>query len=142
VSADAFGPAWVHAVVRLPMRIYIRDAQIPELAGFPPASRRALRHLAFQQMFAQTPLLRWVPNGLCGVGAVLGVFTFGALPGSLYTSLYTAAGEPMCMFIPTAYILVLAALGGFIGAQWLTHHARRYLRHLILSDGHRTQPAA
>ena len=78
-------------------------------------------------MFAQKPLLRWLPNGLCGIGAVLGLFTFRALPRSLYT----VADELMRMFIPTAYILVLAALGGFIGAQWLTHRARHYLRHLI-----------
>jgi hypothetical protein len=114
------------------MRIYITDAQVPELAPFPPAARRALRHSAFQQMFAAQPRLRWLPNGFCVVGVLVGWFTLGELPRSLYTW----SGDHTGMFISTGYILLLAWVGGFAGAQWLTHRARPYLRRLISSDGH------
>jgi hypothetical protein len=109
------------------MPVYITDAQIPELAGFPPAARRLLRYSAFQQMFAERPWLRWVPKGLCAVGVVLGVLTFGSLPQSLYIP----ADEGIRMFIPAAYIPSLGMVAGFIGAQYITHRARRYLRRLI-----------
>jgi hypothetical protein len=109
------------------MRIYITDAQVPELAPFPPAARRTLRQSAFQQMFAAQPLLRWLPNGLCIVGVLIGLVTFGALPRSLYTW-----GDDLTrIFVPTGYILLLAWLGGFIGAQCLIHRSRAHLRRLI-----------
>ena len=114
------------------MRIYITDAQVPELAPFPPAARRSLRQSAFQQMFATQPRLRWLPNGLCVVGGLIGLFTVGALPRSLYSW-----GDDLSrMFVPTGYVLLLAWAGGFTGAQWLTHRSRVYLRHLLSSDGH------
>jgi hypothetical protein len=114
------------------MHIYFTDAQVPELAPFPPATRRALRQTAFQQMFAARPLLRWLPGGLCVVGVLISLFTYGELPRSL-----TAwGGHHTRMLIPTAHILLLAWLGGFIGAQALIRCSRTYLRHLIASDGH------
>ena len=114
------------------MRIYITDAQVPELASFPPVARRLLRWSAFQQMFAAQPGLRWLPIGLCVFGALIGLFTFSALPRSLYSW-----GDDITpMFVRIGYILSLASAGGVIGAQWLTHRSRVYLRRLISSDGH------
>ena len=112
------------------MWIYITNAQIPELAEFPPGARRVLRRCALQQMFSEHPSLRWLPNGLCALGVLVGLFTYGALPRSLYDW----ADEMTRMFLPTAYIFSLAALGGSLGLQWLTHRSRRYLRDLISSD--------
>jgi|SRR5881394_1404119 len=111
------------------MRIYISDAQIPELAEFPPGARRIVRRSAFQQMFARQRWLRWVPTGLCLIGALVGLLTFGLLPRTLYAWL-----DASQMFVPTGYILLLAAFGGCTGAQLLTHRARGYLRDLISSD--------
>jgi hypothetical protein len=112
------------------MWIYITDAQIPELAEFSPEARRFLRRCAVHQMFAEHPSLRWLPNGLCGLGVLVGLFTSRALPHSVYDW----ADEMTRTLLPTAYIFSLAVLGGFLGAQWLMHRARRYLRHLISSE--------
>jgi len=110
------------------MRIYITDAQVPELASFPPVARRSLRRLAFQKMFAAQPRLRWLPIGLCVFGALIGLFTYSALPRSLYSW----GGDYFTpMFVRIGYILSLASAGGVIGAQWLTHRSRVYLRRLI-----------
>ena len=117
------------------MRVYITDAQIPELSPFPPAVRRALRRSAFQEMFSREPRLRWLPNGLCAAGAVVGLFTFSALPHSLYTWV----GDLAALFVPTGYVLLLATVGGLTGAQWLTQRSRTYLRQLISAYGHGTQ---
>jgi hypothetical protein len=119
------------------MRIYITDAQIPELTEFPLGARRILRRSAFQQMFARQRWLRWVPTGLCLIGALMGLLTFGMLPRTLYSWI-----DAQHNFVPTGYMLLIAALGGFIGAQLLTHRARRYLRDLIASDAHDKQTAA
>src|SRR4030095_13850136 len=81
----ATGAASVICDVRPRMRIYITDAQVPELASFPPVARRSLRRLAFQKMFAAHPRLRGVPAGLCVFGALIGLFTYSALPRSLYS---------------------------------------------------------
>src|SRR5438876_961105 len=109
------------------MRIYITNAQVPELVLFPPAARRILRQSAFQLMFARHPPLRWLPNGLCAVGLLIGLCTFGIFPRSLYLW----GNAPVRLFLPTAYVLSLAWAGGFIGAQILTHRSRPYLRDLI-----------
>ena len=111
------------------MRLYITDSQIPELREFPPDTRRALRQYAFQQMFAHQRWLRWIPNGLCFTGALIGLLTYSLLPRPLYP--WT---EMAHTFIPTGYILFLATVGGCVGAQLLTHRARHYLRELIASD--------
>jgi len=110
------------------MRIYITDAQVPELASFPPVARRSLRRLAFQKMFAAQPRLRWLPIGLCVFGALIGLFTSGALPRSLYSwgdDFYAP------MSVRLGYMLSVASAGGLIGAQWLAHRSRVYLRRLI-----------
>ena len=109
------------------MRIYITDAQIPELSSFPPAARRLLRQTAFRQMYSRQPLLRWLPNGLCAVGALIGLCTFSALPRSLSNWI----GDPTHILVTTGYVQLLALLGGFLGAQWLTHRSRNFLRQLI-----------
>lgn len=116
------------------MRLYITDAQIPELTGFPREARRALRQSAFQQMFARQRWLRWLPIGLCLIGALVGLLTFGLLPRAFYSWV----GDAVRIFLPTAYILLLATLSGSIGTQLLTHRARRYLRDLLASDAHDT----
>ena len=113
------------------MRLYITNAQVPELASFPPEARRHLLQSAFKQMFARHPSLRWLPNGLCAVGVVIGLCTFGTFPRSSYLW----GDELVRLFLPTVYILCLASAGGFIGAQILTHQSRSYLRDLISSDG-------
>jgi hypothetical protein len=111
------------------MRLYLTDAQIPELREFQPDARRALRQCAFQQMFAHQRWLRWIPNGLCCTGALIGLLTFGFLPRTLYSW-----SDMAHMLVPTGYMLFLATVGGCVGAQLLTHRARHYLRRLITSD--------
>jgi len=120
------------------MRLYITDAQVPELAAFPPLARRVLRQSAFRQMFVTRPLLRWLPNGLCAFGVLLGTLTIEALPRSVFTWGHGLIRS----LIPTGFVVLLACLGGFIGSQSLVHHSRMYLRRLISPNGNATHPTA
>lgn len=121
------------------MRIYITNAQVPELAPFPTAARRVLRRSAFQCMFAIQPWLRWLPNGLCFVGTLIALFTFTKLPWTLF---HSWRNPFLVSMISLSYVLLLACLGGFIGEQFLIHHSRIYLRRLISQVIHETYPTA
>ncbi len=131
------GALCLNSIVKLPVFLYLTDARIPELASFAPPMRRLLRQAAFKQMFTDRPLLRWLPYALCALGVVAALFTFRALPQFFYS----LAGDPLRIFVPTAYMLAVAALGGFVGSPLLTHRARVYLRRLIDTNGHGTEPA-
>lgn len=108
------------------MRIYITDAQVPELAPFPPAARRVLRRSTLQQMFAVQPWLRWLPGGFCLVGALMWLFAFPKLP-------FPSGDSPVLVLVSAGYPVLFTSLGGFIGAQFLIHRSRVYLRRLISS---------
>lgn len=112
------------------MRIYITDSQIPELAEFPPEARRILRQSAFQQMFARQPRLRWIPYTLCALGVLIGILTLHVLPSALFA---WANGNVLA---PNGYVLLLAALGGAVGVQYLIHCARHYLREIVSPDAY------
>jgi hypothetical protein len=117
------------------MCIYFTNAQVPELAPFPPKSRRLLRDAAFKQMSADKPLLGLLPVLLCFVSSTLAFNTSHKIPTSLgdWGNGFTGL---ILMFLPLGYVLLMGVLGSFIGIQFLLHRSRAYLRRMISSGEH------
>ena len=119
------------------MRIYFSDSQIPELMTFPKAYRYWVRKRALALLHREAPLLTWLPMILSALGGLAGAFagSFSA------TALHGSGDITWSVFGSTAGVGIGGAVGGFLGAQWLTQKVRPYLRRVLKDDESTTTPA-
>ncbi len=112
------------------MRLYLTEAKLPELQGMTNSERRDVLRRASVMLASKT---RWpgrVPASLSSAAGVVGalgsarmtLLLQGHLPGIDFSLL-----APLCCM---CCVGLCGALGGFIGATYLLHRLRPYIRDL------------
>ena len=113
------------------MKFYLTERQVPELRGLPKLERVAIRRRASGILASDTRWPGLAPTLLSAVGGVIGAFASVQITRVLVAQ---QTGTPYALLAVVccwSCVAACGAAGGFIGAVYLLHRLRPYIRRVV-----------
>ena len=111
------------------MKIYFPNSRIPELAGLTPRQRKMVYRCGLEALLSDQPSTIWVCTAILWGSVLVGVLA-GWL-GAAQTQITASVWWQTRWFIVALSGLVAAAIGNFVGNQWLTVKLRPYFQRVL-----------